>query len=103
MVRYEYDPENPPPLTEERIERVERVKAMGDEGIDLSDIPESDLSRAFRHQEWRLARQSQGLVVLEGDLRRWLASLGDDRHRQVNDILRRVMLEHQASESKAAA
>jgi len=40
IVTFELDLDNPPPLTDEQWEQLERLRTMKDEDIDLSDIPE---------------------------------------------------------------
>ena len=39
MVRYKYDPKNPPKLTEEQVKRLEELRDLPDDQIDFSDIP----------------------------------------------------------------
>ncbi len=41
IVRYEVDPRNPPPLTDEQKKRLEALAKMSDDDIDFSDIPPS--------------------------------------------------------------
>lgn len=40
IVTYEYDPKNPPPLTEDQIKMLDALEKMDDSKIDYSDIPE---------------------------------------------------------------
>ena len=55
MVRFEFDLDNPPPLTPEQEERLRALAAMPDDQIDFSDIPKStpeQLARALRNPDF---------------------------------------------------
>ena len=40
IVRYKFDPENPPPLTEAQKAEIAALKARSEDDVDTSDIPE---------------------------------------------------------------
>lgn len=87
IVVYEFDPSNPPPLTEEQKARLEALAKMPDSEIDYSDIPEiTDFSGFHR------VTPRSSFVRIDGDILDWVKTLGDDRQALVNDILRKQML-----------
>lgn len=96
-------PRTRPPLTEERANRIERLHAMGDDDIDLSDIPETDLSRGVLRRNLEGARRLTGTVALEADVLKWLDAKDLELHRRVNAILREAMQREKAAATKAAA
>jgi uncharacterized protein (DUF4415 family) len=55
MVTFEFDPNNPPPLTDKGRAELEALAAMPDDQIDFSDIPKSteeQLKRALRNPDF---------------------------------------------------
>ena len=86
IVVYEFDPSNPPPLTEEQKARLEALANMPDSEIDYSDIPEiTDFSGFHR------VTPRSSFVRIDGDILDWIKTLGEDRQALVNDLLRRQM------------
>lgn len=86
IVIYKFDPDNPPPLTEEQKARLEALGDMPDSEIDYSDIPEITDFTGF----YRVTPRS-AFVRIDGDILDWIKTLGDDRHALVNGILRKQM------------
>lgn len=87
IVVYEFDPSNPPPLTEEQKRELQALAEMPDSAIDYSDIPEITDFTGFH----RVTPRSS-FVRIDGDILDWIKTLGDDRQALVNDILRKQML-----------
>lgn len=94
IVVYEFDPLNPPPLTEEQKQELEALAKMPDSEIDYSDIPEiTDFSGFHR------VTPRSSFVRIDGDILDWVQTLGEDRQALVNDILRKQMLTATATHS----
>jgi uncharacterized protein (DUF4415 family) len=73
LVTYEYDPANPPPLTDAQRAELDRLAAMKDEDIDFSDIPpltEKFWANAMRGKFYRPVKK-QGTLRLDADLIDW--------------------------------
>jgi uncharacterized protein (DUF4415 family) len=101
LVIYEFDPSNPPPLTEDQKAQLERLRSLPDEDIDTSDIPEADedfWARAVRNPFFRPVKQ-QLTLRLDADLVAWFkAQSPDGRGYQtaINDALRHHVRRSQA-------
>lgn len=87
IVIYKFDPANPPPLTAEQNARFKALANMSDSEIDYSDIPEVTDFTGFHH-----ASPHSSFVRIDGDILDWIQTLGEDRHKLVNEILRKQML-----------
>lgn len=96
IVRYDFDPLNPPPLTEEQCAQLARLAAMSDEDIVFSDIPEVlDWSNAERGKFYR-PRQAAGDVGIDADVLHWFKTRGGPGYQtRINAALRRVIEEEQ--------
>lgn len=69
--RYEFDPANPPPLTDAQRVELAKLAAMRDEDIDFSDMPEKlDWSKAERGKFYRPVKQ-QLTLRLDADVVHW--------------------------------
>jgi uncharacterized protein (DUF4415 family) len=93
-VRFTLDPNNPPPLTDERRRELEELRNMKDEDIDLSDIPElpdSFWKTARRGDLYRTAKESV-TVRIDSDVLLWLKAQGKGYQTRINAILRLAML-----------
>lgn len=96
IVRYDFDPLNPPPLTEEQRAQLARLAAMPDEDIDFSDIPlKLDWSNAERGKFYRPVKQ-QVTLRLDADVLHWFKTRGGPGYQtRINAALRRVVEEEQ--------
>lgn len=83
---FEYDPANPPPLTNEQKLELEKLAAMPDSEIDYSEIPPQDNLRGFSRPH-----QLSGLVRVDSDILDWIKTLGNDREALINGLLRQQM------------
>jgi uncharacterized protein (DUF4415 family) len=92
MVSYTLD--TLPPMTEERLTRLDALAARPDSEIDLSDAPElpaEQWKNAVRGNFYRpLKRQITARV--DADVLEWLKSQGKGYQSRINAILRREML-----------
>jgi uncharacterized protein (DUF4415 family) len=73
IVTYEFDPENPPPLTEAQKAEIAALKARPESEIDTSDIPELTEKfwrNAVRNPYFRPVKQ-QLTLRLDSDLVAW--------------------------------
>ena len=83
-----------PPMTKERMARLEALAARPDSEIDLSDAPE------MTDEEWKNAERGhfyrpvkrQVTARLDADVLAWLKSQGKGYQSRINAILRREML-----------
>lgn len=97
----------PPPggyvLTDEEKAQLEKLAAMPDEDIDLSDIPEAD------DAIWKYARRpnrGEALVLpvaIEATLYRWFARSSNEPVDEINDVLRRYIAKSDAKTRKRRA
>jgi uncharacterized protein (DUF4415 family) len=93
-VRYEIDPANLPPLTEEQKADLAALAARPDEDIDYSDIPPLDeefWKNAVRNPFYKPTKTST-TVRIDSDVLAWLKSQGKGYQTRINAILRREML-----------
>jgi uncharacterized protein (DUF4415 family) len=92
IVRYEFDPTNPPPLTEAQQAELAALAAMRDEDIDFSDIPEVlDWSGAVRGKFYRPVKQ-QVTLRLDADVLHWFKANGGRGYQtRINAALRRAI------------
>jgi uncharacterized protein (DUF4415 family) len=96
LVTYEFDPANPPPLTDAQRAELSRLAAMKDDDIDFSDIPpltETFWANAVRGKFYRPVKK-QVTLRLDADLIDWFkARQGGARGYQtaINAALRGVV------------
>lgn len=96
LVRYKFDPTNPPPLTDEQRERLRALAEMPDEDIDFSDIPpltEDFWKNAVRGKFYRPVKK-QVTLRIDADVLEWFkAQQGGKRGYQtkINAALRQVV------------
>jgi uncharacterized protein (DUF4415 family) len=101
VVIYEYDPTNPPPLTDDEKAQLARLDNLRDEDIDTSDIPEwaeADWARAVRNPFFRPIKQ-QLTLRLDADLVAWFKAQAPDGkgyQTAINEALRRHVRREQA-------
>jgi uncharacterized protein (DUF4415 family) len=94
LVRYEFDPANPPPLTEAQKAELAALAAMSDDDIDYSDIaptPDDFWTNAVRGKFYRPTKTST-TVRIDSDVLAWLRAQGKGYQSRLNAILRREML-----------
>ena len=89
-----YTLETLPPMTEERLAKLQALAARPDSEIDFSDIPE------LTEERWRTAERGhfyrpvkrQITARVDADVLEWLKSQGKGYQSRINAILRRAML-----------
>ena len=89
-----YTLETLPPMTAERLAKLDALAARPDSEIDLSDAPE------MTDEEWKNAERGhfyrpvkrQVTARLDADVLAWLKSQGKGYQSRINAILRREML-----------
>ena len=82
-----------PPLTEAQVRHLEGLAAMGDEGIDTSDIPElTDAQLAEMKPALYRPLKKQITARVDADVLAWLKAQGKGYQSRINAILRREML-----------
>ena len=83
-----------PPMTEERLAKLEALAARPDSEIDFSDIPE------LTEEQWKTAERGhfyrpvkrQITARVDADVLEWLKAQGKGYQSRINAILRREML-----------
>lgn len=94
FVRFEFDPEHLPPLTQQQKAELEALKALPDSEIDYSDIPpltDDFWKHAVRNPFYRPTK-ALTTVRLDADVLQWLKSKGKGYQTRINAILRAAML-----------
>lgn len=94
LIRHQFDPANPPPLTDRQQVEITTLHALPDSEIDTSDIP--PLTEAF----WKSAvgnpfykpTKTVTTVRVDSDVLAWLKSGGKGYQTRLNVILREAML-----------
>jgi uncharacterized protein (DUF4415 family) len=105
IVTFELDLDNPPPLTDEQWEQMERLRAMKEEDIDLSDIPEqTGLNKWSRPGLFggpagrlRLAALKEKVLFLDEDVVEGFRALGDVSPQKMNAVLLEYLQSHRKS------
>ena len=78
-----------------RTKQLARLKAMREEEIDFSDIPEiRDFSKAVIGKFYRPVKRSL-TIRLDKDVLAWLKSQGRGYQTRINSLLRKAMDSHQ--------
>ena len=98
MVHFEFDPDNPPPLTPEQEERLRALAAMPDDQIDFSDIPPLD------EEFWRRALVNPDFyppVKMDRRVIEWFQEHSTGKGDMMMKI-NHVLLDHIAAQKKAA-
>lgn len=94
IVRYQYDLDNLPPMTEEQIARLKALAERPDSEIDYSDIPpltEKFWKNAVRNPFYK-PQKTSATVRIDSDVLAWLKSQGKGYQARLNAILREAML-----------
>ena len=82
------------PLSKEALDRLRKLKAMPDEQIDLSDIPEwteEMWKNAVRNPFYKPVKK-QLTVRVDSDILAWLKQKGAGYQTRINALLREAML-----------
>jgi uncharacterized protein (DUF4415 family) len=101
LIKIEFDPANPPPLTGEQKAELERIAALPDEAIDTSDIPEADedfWSHAERNRFFRPLKQ-QLTLRLDADLIAWFKARSPNG-RGYQTAINRALRQHVENERR---
>lgn len=104
MVRYEVDLLNPPPLTEEQVERLKALDNLRDEDIDFSDIPRlSDdfFKNGVRNPYYARALKAQLTIRLDADILDWFKRHAKDGKGYQTDINKALRAYVTAQEKRA--
>ena len=94
-----------PPMTEERLAKLEALAQRPDSEIDFSDIPE------LTEEQWKTAERGhfyrpvkrQITARVDADVLAWLKSQGKGYQSRINAILRREMLTAMRAAAKPPA
>lgn len=104
MVRYEVDLLNPPPLTEEQVERLKALDNLRDEDIDFSDIPRlSDdfFKNGVRNPYYARALKALLTIRLDADILDWFKRHAKDGKGYQTDINKALRAYVTAQEKRA--
>ncbi|TXH78778.1 MAG: cytoplasmic protein [Thiothrix sp.] len=93
LVKYEFDPANPPVLTDQQRAELAALAALPDASIDYSDISASDEAIWKGAQVGRFYRpiKKQVTVRIDADVLAWLQASGAGYQTRLNKILRDAM------------
>jgi uncharacterized protein (DUF4415 family) len=100
IVKYTLDLNNPPPLTEQQKAEIAALKAMPEQEIDTSDIPELDekfWKNGIRNPYYRPVKQ-QLTLRLDSDLVAWFkrrSKGGRGYQTRINEALREYVVEQE--------
>lgn len=94
LVSFIVDLSIPREPTPEQRAQLERLAAMDDESIDVSDIPPSDMANAVRWRDRHLYRpvKEATTVRIDADVLQWLRAKGRGYQTRINAILREAMM-----------
>jgi uncharacterized protein (DUF4415 family) len=93
-VKYEFEQDSLPSLTQQQKAEIEALKSASDGEIDYSDIPaltDDFWKKAVRNPFYRPTKAST-TVRLDADVLLWLKSKGKGYQTRINAILREAML-----------
>jgi uncharacterized protein (DUF4415 family) len=96
LVTYRLDSDNPPELSIEEKESWERLKAMRDEDIDFSDIPNQAGTTGWRRVSELVPADNKAQITLrlDADVLAFFRSTGRRYQSRINAALREYMLAH---------
>lgn len=105
LVRYSFDPSNPPPLTEAQRQRLVALAKLSDETIDFSDVPrlpEHFFKNAERGKFYRPVKR-QTTLRLDADILDWFKQHADDGGaRGYQTRINQALRDYVAAREKAA-
>lgn len=91
---------NKTPITEQSLTDWDRLDAMKDDDIDLSDVPEITpemfAKAVVRRGLKRVPTKQQITIRVDDDVLRWFRAQGDGYQTRINALLRAYMEAHQA-------
>jgi uncharacterized protein (DUF4415 family) len=92
IVRTDFDPASRHELLPEERAQLERVAALGDASLDLTDIPEASFDQAVPLREVLFRPRKQSTTVrIDADVLHWLKAGGPGYQSRINAILREAM------------
>jgi uncharacterized protein (DUF4415 family) len=105
IVTFELDLDNPPPLTGEEREQLERLRTMRDEDIDLSDIPEQTGLKNWTRPglfggpagRLRMAALKEKVLILDESVVDGFRAMGDVSPQKMNAVLLEYLATHRKS------
>jgi len=96
IVKFELDPNNPPPLTVEQKAELDALAQMWHADINYSDIPNTTETEAWRlaiHSPLHKPVKQQLTARIDADVLAWLKSKGHGYQSRMNAILRNAMFD----------
>lgn len=105
IVYYELDLLNPPPLTEEQVERLKKLDSIRDEDIDFTDNPpltDEFFKKGIRNPYYARALKEQLTIRLDADILDWFKRHAKDGKGYQTDINKALRAYVNAQERKAA-
>jgi len=103
VIRYKFDPANPPPLTEAQKAEIAALKARPEDDVDTSDIPEltEDFwQNAVRNPYFRPIKQ-QLTLRLDSDLVAWFKGRTPDG-RGYQSVINKALREYVTKQDRKA-
>jgi len=103
VVRYKFDPANPPPLTEAQKAEIAALKARPEDDVDTSDIPELTeefWQKAVRNPYFKPIKQ-QLTLRLDSDLVAWFKGRTPDG-RGYQSAINRALREYVTKQDRKA-
>ncbi|MDR3745010.1 MAG: hypothetical protein P4K80_02635 [Acidobacteriaceae bacterium] len=105
IVTFELDLDNPPSLTDEEREQLDRLRTMKDKDIDLSDIPaQTDLKNWQRPGLFggpagrlRMAALKEKVLILDESVVEGFRAMGDVSPQKMNAVLLEYLSNHRKS------
>ena len=97
IVRFKFDPKNPPKLTAEEREQLKRLRDMKDEDIDYSDAPASPRDAVWTRPGALVpaGNKKQITVRLDADVLEFFKKTGTRYQSRINAALREYMKAHE--------
>ncbi len=95
-VKYQLDPNNPPPATTEQIQRLAAIAAMPDAAIDYSDIPRQTEAVSWTRPGMMLPSENKQQITLrvDADVLSFFKGTGRRYQSRINAALREYVNAH---------
>jgi uncharacterized protein (DUF4415 family) len=99
IVKYEFDPKNPPPLTAQQRKRLNRLATMPDSEIDYSDIPPLTGKEVWTRPGLLVSTENKQMVTLrlDADVLQFFKKTGKRYQSRINAALREYIQIHKKS------